>query len=423
MGFRFIHAADIHLDSPLRGLSGADAPLGERIRRAPREAFDNLIGQAIDEEVDFVVIAGDLYDGDWRDYQTGLFFVSRMGRLAQAGIPVFLLYGNHDAESLITRRLSLPDNVTVFAGAQAESHCLESLGVVLHGQSYRQRDITENLVPAYPEPVPGMFNIGVLHTGLGGLGGHMDYAPCSVADLAGKGYDYWALGHVHQRQIVATRPHIVFPGNLQGRHIREPGARGALLVSVQDREVSDVATLAVDVVRWAPLEIDVHGCESLPAVIDAVRSAIEHAVRQLADNRMLACRLTLVGATPLHGRLLGSADELLAEARATALGLGHEVAWVERIVVSTAPVVDAATLRRREDALGELGRLLDFAAEDSAFVDELRADIGEFLRKLPHEVRRDIESPLALAAIDDDYPATIRCAADYLMARLGGDGS
>ncbi|MGW8309985.1 MAG: metallophosphoesterase family protein [Thiogranum sp.] len=421
MGFRFIHAADIHLDSPLRGLSGENESVSDRIRKAPREAFDNLIGRAIDEEVDFAVIAGDLYDGDWRDYQTGLFFVSRMGRLAQAGIPVFLLYGNHDAESLITRRLSLPDNVTAFASKCPDSHSLDNLGVVLHGQSYHQRDITENLVPAYPEPVAGMFNIGVLHTGLGGMGGHMDYAPCSLADLANKGYDYWALGHVHQRQIVETRPHIVFPGNLQGRHIREAGVKGALLVSVEDREVTDVATLAVDVVRWAQVEIDVQGCDRMSEVTDLIRSGIERAVSEMAENRLLACRLTLLGRTSLHGRLLASVDELHAEARAAALGLGHEVAWIERLVVNTAAVLDAATLREREDALGDIRRLLDHAGEDPVLSDQLRADIGDFLRKLPHEVRQEIESPLALAALDDDYVQTIQGASDYLMARLGGD--
>jgi DNA repair exonuclease SbcCD nuclease subunit len=423
MGFRFIHAADIHLDSPLRGLAGQDASAGERIRRAPREAFDNLVGQAIDEEVDFFIIAGDLYDGDWRDYQTGLFFAGQMGRLAQARIPVFLVYGNHDAESQITRRLHLPDNVTAFAGRHPETRSLERLGVALHGQSYQRRDVTENLVPSYPEPVAGMFNIGVLHTGLGGMGGHTDYAPCSLADLAGKGYDYWALGHVHQRQIVHTRPYVVFPGNLQGRHIREAGPRGALLVSVEDREVTDVATLAVDVVRWAPVEVDVQGCDRVSTVIDRIRSAIERAVSEVAENRLLACRLALVGRTSLHGRLLASADDLLAESRAAALGLGHQVAWIERLEVNTVAVLDAATLRQRQDALGEVRRLLDHACEDPALIDELRADIGDFLRKLPHEVRDEIESPLALAALEDDFAQTIQRAGDYLMARLGGDES
>jgi DNA repair exonuclease SbcCD nuclease subunit len=167
--FRFIHTADIHLDSPLRGLAGYNGPAVECIRTATRQAFDNLISEAIDQKVDFVVIAGDLYDGDWRDYQTGLFFARQMGRLTKADIPAFVLHGNHDAESQITRRLTLPDGVRVFPTRKPETFTLDKFRVALHGQSFRQRDITDNMAIAYPEPVHGAFNIGVLHTGLGGM--------------------------------------------------------------------------------------------------------------------------------------------------------------------------------------------------------------------------------------------------------------
>ena len=145
--FRFIHTADIHLDSPLRGLGGQEGSAAERIRVAPREAFDALVGQAIQEKVDFVVIAGDLYDGNWRDYRTGLFFVRQMGRLAEERIPVFLLHGNHDAESQITRRLVLPANVRTFSPRRPETFALDEFGVVLHGRSFPRRDVTDNLVP------------------------------------------------------------------------------------------------------------------------------------------------------------------------------------------------------------------------------------------------------------------------------------
>lgn len=170
--FRFLHAADIHLDSPLKGLAGQEGGAAERIRTATREAFDQLIGLAIEEQVAFLIIAGDLYDGDWRDYKTGLFFAAQMGRLNQAGIPCFLLYGNHDAESQITRRLVFPENVRAFGSRKPETITLEELDVALHGQSFRQRDVTENLALGYLEPITGAFNIGVLHTGLGGMGGH-----------------------------------------------------------------------------------------------------------------------------------------------------------------------------------------------------------------------------------------------------------
>ena len=416
--FRFLHAADIHLDSPLKGLAGHEGGTAERIRTATREAFDNLVGLAIEEQVAFFIIAGDLYDGDWRDYKTGLFFATQMGRLNKAGIPVFLLYGNHDAESQITRKLTLPENVRVFGARKPETFKLDELGVALHGQSFRQRDITDNLALNYPKPVSGAFNIGVLHTGLGGLGGHANYAPCSLNDLMNKGYDYWALGHVHQAQVLNERPHVVFPGNLQGRHVRELGGKGACLISVEDGEIVDLATVHSDVVRWSVLPVDLSEATGLGDTVDRIRNALESAVSKEADNRLLACRIQLQGRTEIHAQLLAAEDHLLAEARAGALGLGDDVAWVERVVVMTAPMVDAQTLAEREDAIGELQRMLQHASADAELLEQLEGDIGEMVRQLPHEARTDVEDSVLTAALDGDHAALISEVAPYLSARL-----
>ena len=416
--FRFIHTADIHLDSPLRGLAGYEGPAVERIRTATRQAFDNLIGEAIDQEVGFVVIAGDLYDGDWRDYQTGLFFARQMGRLAKANIPAFVIYGNHDAESQITKRLTLPDNVRVFHTRKPETFTLEDLGVALHGQSFRQRDITDNLVPAYPGPVDGVFNIGVLHTGMGGMGGHANYAPCTIDDLIAKGYDYWALGHVHHGEILHQNPHVVFPGNLQGRHIRETGPKGAYLVSVEDREIVELDPLHTDVVRWAHLHVNVAGCDRNAEALELVRGAVEQAIDTGADGRLLACRIELTGRTEIHDHLLISTEHHLAEARAAALGFGDASAWIERVVIATEPVLDPAMLADREDALGELHRMLGDAAADPELLSQLEADVSELVRKLPSDVRDDTEDAALKAAVQADYPALITHVRGYLNARL-----
>jgi DNA repair exonuclease SbcCD nuclease subunit len=416
--FRFIHTADIHLDSPLRGLAGYEGPAVERIRSATRLAFDNLISEAIDQEVGFVVIAGDLYDGDWRDYQTGLFFARQMGRLAKADIPAFVLHGNHDAESQITRRLTLPDGVNVFSTRKPETFTIEELGVALHGQSFRQRDITDNLVPAYPEPVDGAFNIGVLHTGMGGMGGHVNYAPCTVSDLVAKGYDYWALGHVHHGEVLHQNPHVVFPGNLQGRHIRETGPKGAYLVSVEDCEIVELDPLHTDVVRWAHLQVSVDGCDRNAEALERVREAVAQAIDAGADGRLLACRIELTGRTKIHDHLLISTEHLLAEARAAALGFGDASAWIERVVIATEPMLDPAMLAEREDALGELHRMLGDAAADPELISQLEADVSELVRKLPSGVRDDIEDAALKAAIQADYPTLITHIRGYLNARL-----
>jgi exonuclease SbcD len=416
--FRFIHTADIHLDSPLKGLAGYEGPAVECIRTATRQAFDNLMSEAIDQKVDFVVIAGDLYDGDWRDYQTGLFFARQMGRLAKANIPAFVLYGNHDAESQITRRLTMPEGVKVFSPRKPETFKLKELGVALHGQSFRQRDVTDNLAAAYPEPDDGVFNIGVLHTGMGGMDGHANYAPCTLDDLVTKGYDYWALGHVHHSVVLHQNPHVVFPGNLQGRHIRETGPKGAFLVSVEDREIVEAGALYTDVVRWAHLQVSVAGCNRNTEALERVRQAVEQAIDAGADGRLLACRIELTGRTEIHDHLLISTEHLLAEAQAVALGFGDAVAWIERVVIATEPVLDPATLAGREDALGELHRMLGDAAADPELLAQLEADVGELVRKLPPDVRNDIEDAALTAAVQTDYPALITHVRGFLNARL-----
>ena len=415
--FRFFHAADIHLDSPLTGLAGIEGGVAERIRSAPRAAFGALVDRAIQDQVGFLVIAGDLYDGTWRDYKTGLFFAEQMGRLNQAGIAVFVLHGNHDAESQITRPLSLPENVRVFGTRNAQTFQLNRLNVALHGHSFRQKAVTDNLVPDYPAPVEGAFNIGVLHTALGGMGAHANYAPCSLPELVAKGYDYWALGHVHQAQVLNERPHVVFPGNLQGRHIREVGPKGACLVTVEEGQVVEVAALTFDVVRWAVLDVDVEPAGNTVDVIDLMRQALAKGVAS-ADGRLLSARIVLQGRTELHSQLVTDVDNLTAEARAGALGLGDEVAWVERVAVRTTPVADAVALAGREDALGDLQRMLKEAIVDEELLEQLKSDIDQLIAKLPHKLRDVPEDVVLSAAADGDYAALVEQVTPYLNARL-----
>ena len=415
--FRFFHAADIHLDSPLTGLADTEGGVAERIRAAPRAAFEALVDRAIHDQMDFVVIAGDLYDGTWRDYKTGLFFAEQMGLLNQAGVPVFVLHGNHDAESQITKPLKLPENVRVFGARMPQTFQLDTLNVTLHGQSFREKAVTDNLVTGYPAPVQGAFNIGVLHTALGGTGGHANYAPCSLPELVAKGYDYWALGHVHQGQVLNEHPHVVFPGNLQGRHVRETGPKGASLVRVEDGEVVEVEPLVFDVVRWAVLDVDVASAGSKEEVVDRMRQVLAHGAAG-SDGRLLAARIVLKGRTELHSQLAADRVHLMEEARATALGLGDEVAWVERVVVQTTPIADASALAAREDALGDLQRMLGEAIADEDLLGQLKTNIGELIGRLPPELRDGCEDEVLGAAMAGDYAALIGQVTPYLNARL-----
>ena len=218
---RFIHASDAHIDSPLRGLDIYDGAPVDLLRGATRKAFINLIQLSIDENIDFLVMSGDLYDGDWKDYSTGLFIRAQLVRLHDRGIPVYMIAGNHDAESVITKTLSLPKNVHVFSTRTTESIEVPGHPVVIHGRGFPKRAVPENLVLEYPAAVANKFNIGLLHTSLTGRTGHGTYAPCNENDLRQKGYSYWALGHIHKPEVVSEDPWIVFSGNSQVRNVGE----------------------------------------------------------------------------------------------------------------------------------------------------------------------------------------------------------
>ena len=409
MSVRFIHTADIHLDSPLKGLEAyEDAPV-EEIRGATRRAFDNLINLAIEEEVDFVLIAGDLYDGGWKDYNTGLFFAGRMGRLAKAGIKVFIVSGNHDAASRITRTMPLPGNVTLFSHKKPHSVPLKNLDVVIHGQSYSTRAVTENLASQYPPHDTSSFNIGLLHTSLTGRPGHEDYAPCTVDDLKSKGYDYWALGHVHKREIVSEDPLIIFPGNIQGRHIRENGAKSVTLVTVEDGRITEVEERELDVLRWTICEVELSECETTDSVYDAVRQAFEQEL-DLADGKTLALRLVLTGKCPVHAQLLERTAQWTEEFRGIAAS--HGDVWLEKVKFHTSRKVSLEEIAGEDTPIAgllhsieklELGgdRLLELVPELAVLKSKLPAEIhsgGEpFLDTSPEkmgELRSEVQELL-----------------------------
>ena len=252
---KFIHAADLHLDSRLDGLQRYEGAPVDRIRSACRRALENLVELAIGEGVDFLLLAGDIYDGDWSDYNTGLYFIKQMVRLNDAGIRIFMISGNHDAANRMTRALRLPPNVTMLSTEKPESRRLEDLGVVIHGQGFATGAVTEDLSKNYPPALGGYFNIGLLHTCIEGAEGHDRYAPCTLSGLKNKGYDYWALGHIHKRWVVSTDPYVVYSGNIQGRHIRETGPKGCYLGTLMDNRLTGLEFRRLDVVRWEVCEV------------------------------------------------------------------------------------------------------------------------------------------------------------------------
>ena len=387
---KFLHAADVHLDSSLRGLRRYEGAPVEEIRSATRRAFDNLVELAIDEDVAFVLVAGDLYDGDWKDYNTGLYFVERMGRLREAGIRVLIVTGNHDAASRITKHLRLPDNVTLFSTRHPERVILEDLDVAAYGQGFATRAVTDDLSLAYPQGDPQLFNIGLLHTCLDGKPGHEPYAPCSIDGLRSKGYQYWALGHVHNREVVSQDPWIVFPGNVQGRHIRELGPKGCTLVTVKDGEVAEVEHRDLDVMRWSLCEVDASAIQAVDDIYEPVREGLQSAL-DAAEGRPVAARLVLRGACSVHSTLHVDRERWTQEYRALATGLGGAGIWLEKVSIKTIPSVSADEVLDRDDAMSGLLRAIRDMELDAAELDNLTGDISALRRKLPPELLSGVD--------------------------------
>jgi exonuclease SbcD len=411
--FTFLHAADIHLDSPLRGLEAyQDAPM-EQIRLAARRAFDNLVELALDEKVAFVLLAGDLYDGDWKDYNTGIYFVNRMGRLRKAGIPVIMVSGNHDAASQITRSLKLPDNVTLFPHRIVGSLLLDQYGVAIHGQSFSARSVMDDLVRSYPQGNPAFFNIGLLHTSLNGRPGHEPYAPCTLDALRSKGYHYWALGHIHQREEICRDPWVVFSGNIQGRHIRETGPKGCTLVSVDEGRIIAVEERELDVLRWAVCRVDPARCESGDSLCDLVRDAFDEE-RAKADGRPLAVRLIIEGITALHGELHEDALQWNEEFRAVAASLGD--VWIEKVVMKTLKSAEPRERGAYDSPVEALLKSVDLFQFPASTLVGLVPEFEKLRVKLPPELLSDGDP---FRPVDEELAVLREEVKELLLAKIG----
>jgi DNA repair exonuclease SbcCD nuclease subunit len=419
---KFVHAADLHVDSPMLGLDRYEGAPAARLRGATRRALENLVTLCIEERASVLLLAGDVFDGSWKDYSTGLFFVAQMTRLREAGVPVVLVRGNHDAASSVVKALRLPENVKELSSKKAETFELEGAKIAVHGQSFHGRVTKEDLAAGYPDRIPGMFNVGLLHTSLDGREGHEPYAPTSLATLRARGYDYWALGHVHAREIVSTDPYVVFPGNLQGRSVRETGPKGASLVTVEDGIVRAVEHRALDVCRWELVNVDATGVGEVLDVVDRAVHAL--AARQAeADGRIVAARVVVAGTTVANGAIRRDGERFVAELRARALDACGEGMWLEKIRIQTRAPIDLPRLREEQSAVGHLARRFAAMKDDPTELAALAAELAELDRRLPPELRERATEGLRL-----DDPATIRALLDdveqMLLPRLleGAEG-
>ncbi len=401
---KFIHAADIHLDSPLTGLENYEGAPVELIRGASRKALSNLVELALEEGVDFVVIAGDLYDGDWRDVSTGMYFNRQMLRLKDQQIKIFVIKGNHDAASNISSNLPLPDNVIEFSSRVAQTYYLDELKTAVHGQSFKTRAVTDNLANGYPAADKSYFNIGLMHTSLSGREGHEVYAPCAEDDLYARGYDYWALGHVHKREIVCAGDPcwIVYPGNIQGRFIREVGDKGCTLVEVINNEVVSVEHYSLDVMRWVECQIEVSGLNTPGEVLNRVTDEVIN--QTMGIDMPAAVRVLLRGECDASYELLAYAQKWSDNIRAAVMNSRPDI-WVEKVKFNIHPPAHreydslvfqtiAELVEQYNSSPEALGELFKDVLQEIANLPG--GELGEELKSNPQKCREILQDTEAL---------------------------
>lgn len=417
--YRFIHTADLHLDSPLKSLALRDPALADIIGNASRAVFERIIGICLEERVDALLIAGDLYDGAQASMKTARFLAQQLRRLDAAGIETFIIRGNHDAESRITGQLVLPPSVTVF-GAQASVELRETDGqrIALHGISFAKPHAPESLLQRFKPPLPDAVNIGLMHTSLDGTEGHDLYAPCRLADLQQSGFHYWALGHIHARAHHAGAVHVVMPGIPQGRDIGEAGGKSVTLVSVADDGSLTVEECSTAIARFARLDVPLDGMAEWPGIVAVLDAALREA-RRIHSEDHLVLRPVLSGATPLLWRLQRDQALLRDEAVLTAEGIGS--LWIDKVEL-------ACTDTPRPDTAGPLAELSRQVAAmttppakpPAAVMAEADAVMDVLAKALPRGLRGLLgDDPAAQAAIRDQL---LQEGAAEVLAHMHGTG-
>ncbi len=377
--FKFIHTADIHLDSPLKSLALRDPQIAELIGSATRRTFEKIIDLCLDEQVHALIIGGDLYDGDLRSMKTAAFLAHQMRRLKEANIRVFMIRGNHDSESSITRHLNLPANVHVFTGHGGVEE-LRDFGVAIHGVSYVQRHAPESLLCKYKKPIPGLINIGIMHTSLAGAAEHDVYAPCSLSELSAHGFDYWALGHIHRRRIYSEYPFVVMPGIPQGRDIGEEGSKSVTIVEVSDQSIRIEERFIADS-EFQRVQVDLTNIAEWSGAMEAVRKALEEG-RRVSKAQYVICRIVLVGISPLYWRMRRDIDLLQGEAYEAALHFNH--VFIDGIDNQIEPLAYSSC---DTDPIDELNKLMLEVSKNDSFLEKATLFLETAISTLPPELR------------------------------------
>jgi len=412
--WRFVHAADLHLDSPFVGLAHYHADLREELLAATFAALARLVDLCLSCRAEFLLLAGDLFDGPRLSLRAQVRLRQELARLAQGGIDTFIAWGNHDYLAASAPHLDWPPRVEVCPPGEVAQYEVRRGGATLariFGVSHANPAERENLAAQFPPAPSGPLAIGLLHANLDHSPGHDDYAPCSLADLARTGYDYWALGHIHQPGVRRlAQPTVVYPGNPQGRHLKEAGCRGCYVVEV-DGHALEPRFQETGVITWETRHLDVSDISRLIGVADRLQEAVE-AARPEPPAQGRIVRFTLTGRGPVHRdlRLPGNQEDLLDEARRQGQNQRPWV-WVESLVLATAAEQDLEALATGSDLAA---MILEMMAAAQAQPD-LPADLQEALKSLylRPQGRRSLPPLESL-----NWPELAAQATEEILARL-----
>jgi len=380
--FSFIHTADLHLDSPLKGISEVSKEISLELTEATFKAFNKIIDLCIEKQVDFLLIAGDIYDGADRSLRAQIRFRDGLKRLSDAGIKAYIVHGNHDPLDGWSANLDWPKNVHIFKGKSVEKVSVEKDGeeiAQLYGISFHNREIKTNLTYKFPKiskSKKALFTIGMLHCNVGTTTGHEPYAPCTLQDLFTQNFDYWALGHIHKKAIInEDNPLVIYPGNPQGLHPKEAGARGCFLVNVNENDKPTAEFIEVDSIRWFVEELSTDALYTEEELISKIHNRIEK-IRKEAKGHPSICRIILTGRSALHSSIArkGVLDDILKDVREDEEG-EKQFVWIEGIEDNTNPKIDRKSLLERKDFIGDLAKLFEDFSDEEDRIAELKESL------------------------------------------------
>lgn len=389
--FKFIHTADLHIESPYRGISRMDEALGKALVKNGERAYEKLIQSALDYQVDFVLIAGDCFDSESGSLSAQYRFVKGLERLKKADIAVYIITGNHDPLDTWSQYLKLPDNTILFGPDEVQQYTFfkgEKALAEIYGVSFGKKEEFRNLSQLFHGNDKAEFSIAMLHGTESNEKTHIPYCPFEMKDLVASGIDYWALGHIHKREVLSeNNPMVVYPGNIQGRHFKESGEKGCSLVEVKDGHITNHQFISLSDVIFDYRELDLSGKEDISEFRE-VYAELREALLNKRKSYLL--RLHLKGRTELHRMFANTQDvsDLISSLNQENDYRDHFV-FIDRIVNGTTPEIDLEARKQSSDFIADIIRQFETIEGNKDVAEQLVEDLADeiFNTKIGRELK------------------------------------